>query len=726
MNGETAHYLKSRFFRNLFLSYVLLIVVFVVGYCTWYLVSYRSNVRSAIREAGFQKATAFATGMDRTLLIPQSLCSAMNTSESFRSLHQVMFIEKKTVDSLQLYRALSELTRIKAASGSLDVYSILLGFQEDSRLYAPGTVIALNEPVGMLRTVPWIGISSVAELMGIDHTSNMMLNKQFMIYADAYTGAASGAAKGTVLVLIDLSGLTADLRALPPLIGAAQITYGSQVMYASQNFASELEIFEIESLVLPQLRYRLQLSAQAMALPFPVSALLPIGILAVIGALFMFIAYRYLRRRYRPIGAISQMVSGGEEGARQDDMESIMHGIAELIGERNGYREKMITISPYARQGALHQLLSGSMQGAQMEVLQEEQFWSLRRTYFAVGLVNLAVNAGGEQRLLDARSLAAHACGELSDEERTVVTCPRDAQTLYVVVNSDRREGLGDLFYELLSRISEALDDPAIAVTIGVSAVQTEPERLRSACQEASQALENMLTGGRGSVYFSDIEDSGEENSYYFPKDAQKRIVRDLRESNLDDLDALLDALWDKNIRRAELPPATLRRMVDELYACIAAALREISEKNTTHIRIERVREPATIEEIFAYYRTLLNQAVQAYQQEVADEKGNEALQQEICDYINRNILSPSLSLAGVADHFGVSGKFVGMVCKNAFGKTYLQYVRDCQIQHAVHLLQTTELPLEEIAERCGFTNLLTFRRNFKSAMGMNPSDYRK
>ncbi|MBR2854645.1 MAG: AraC family transcriptional regulator, partial [Clostridia bacterium] len=40
--------------------------------------------------------------------------------------------------------------------------------------------------------------------------------------------------------------------------------------------------------------------------------------------------------------------------------------------------------------------------------------------------------------------------------------------------------------------------------------------------------------------------------------------------------------------------------------------------------------------------------------------------------------------------------------------------------------LQTTDLSLEEISERCGFTNLLTFRRNFKATMGINPSDYRK
>jgi len=165
---------------------------------------------------------------------------------------------------------------------------------------------------------------------------------------------------------------------------------------------------------------------------------------------------------------------------------------------------------------------------------------------------------------------------------------------------------------------------------------------------------------------------------------------------------------------------------VDELHTALSSALRDISEQSTTHIRVERVREPATIEEIFDYYRSLLAEASRTCQSELADPARGEALEQEIRDYIDANVLNPELSLSSVADHFGVSGKFVGSVCKNAYGTTYLQYVRDCRIRHAAHLLESTDLPLEEIALRCGFSNLLTFRRNFKALMNMNPSDFRK
>lgn len=727
--GQRQRYLKSRLFRKLFLSYALIIAVFVAGYCCWYAYSYRENYRNMARESGWQQAYVFTTRVDRHLLTAQALCNAVNSSESVRDLYQQVNIERQTVDSMQLYRTLSELTRVKASSGSLDVYTLLLGFEGDSRLYTPGTVIALDgDAVELPPRMPWVGMTSAAELLSVRGATNIAVNKSYFIYAGAYVGTVGSSTKGVALVLMEPTALTDGVEALRPAFSGIQLNRYSQTLYADGSMDGPGEVIEIESLLGGGLSYRLLLSQSALEAPFGLEAMLPPALFLLLGAAFMVITYRFTRRRYQPIGELTRMVApqSGQQEAR-DEFGGIIRGITDLIGERNGYRERMITISPYASHGALHQLLSGSVRPAQLEVLREEQFWELRRSSFVVGIVNLAISGGAaDQRYLDARALAAHACSECADEERIVVCSPRDAQTLVVVVNSDEGDGLEDVFYDMLHRVNEAIDDPAVSVTIGVSALQTDLERLKAACDEAERALENMLTGGRGSVYFVEGEDGLSGGDYEFPKDAQKRIVRDLTEGNLDDLNAFMDRLWEANFRQAALAPETARQLVDALHNCIGGALRDISEMSTTHIRIQRVREPATIEEIFDYYRTLLAEAVRTCQSEVVNDAGGEALEREICDYIDAHVLSPELSLTAVADHFGVSGKLVGTVCKKRFGKTYLQYVRDCQIHRAVELLQTTECSLEEIAQQCGFTNLLTFRRNFKTVMGMNPSDFRK
>ena len=731
MEGKNENLFRSSFFRKLFLSYVLLILLSLAAFCSWYLYSYNENQRSAVRENARQQATAFATRTDQNLLIAQSLTGAMNSSEILRNMYQAICIEKNTPDSLLLYRSQTELSRVKASSGNLEVYAILLGFEGDTRLFAPGRVIALNEPVHSLPVTPWIEVTNGVKLLGLRGNSNMMLNREFLIYADAYTGGnAHSGPRGLAVVLMELAPLESRAEGLQDLFGSISIRNGAKAIYVSGGKPNPEDVIEVMSLVNGNLSYRFELDPEAFRVPLPMEAMWPLILVALIGLASLFGCYHYLKHRYAPIGAIAQMVTTEEpENAGHGDLNEVLKGISDLIGERNGYREKMITVSPYASHGALHQLLSGNMNEDQVSALQEEQFWFLRWEIYMVGLVNLSAGqekVRSEQQYLDARTLAAHACSALSGEEQLIITCPRDAQNLYVVVNGDQAEPLADLFYTMLQQITEALDDPEIAVTIGVSGAETEPDRLRAACLDASAALENMITGGRGSVYFTEKETEKQDREFFFPKDARAKIVRGLTENRPEDLEKLMDQIWEKNFRKASLSPAAVRQLVDEMHSCISGALREISEKSTTHLRIERLPEPATIEEIFTYYRGILSQTLVTYQKEVAGDRGEDRLQEEICDYINANVLNPDLSLTSVADHFGVSSKMVGTVCRDAFGKTFLQYVRDCQIRKATELLQTTDLPLEDIAEQCGFTNLLTFRRNFKATMGINPSDYRK
>ena len=731
MENKNEKLFRSSFFRRLFLSYVLLILVSIAIFCLWYLYSYRTTSESAARNEARQQATAFATRTDQNLLIAQSLTGAMNSSESLRTMYQSICIEKKTPDSMLLYRSQSELSRIKASSGSLEVYAILLGFEGDKRLFAPGRVIALDEPVRALPVTPWMEVTNAVSLLNLTGNSNMILNREFLVYADAYTGsAAHSSARGIAVVLMELAPLQDRSKELSRRFGRISIRNGAKEIYSCGEKPNPEDMLEIASLVSRNLVYRFELDPAVFRISFPLKAFLPLLIMALIGLMSLYGCYHYLKHRYAPIGAITEMVATEEPGtAARGDLDAVLKGISALIGERNGYREKMITVSPYASHGALHQLISGNINQAQVSALQEEYFWFLRRDTYMVGLVNLAMTGektATEQQFLDARALAAHACAALSDDEYPVVTIPRDARNLYVVANGDRSEKLTDLFYTMLKAIEEAIDNPSVAVTIGVSCPETDLERLRSACLDAAAALDNMITGGRGSVYFAEKEQEDKDRDFWFPKDAQEKIVRALTENQPDKLDQLMDQIWEKNFQKSSLPPDAVRRLVDEMHSCISAALRQISENSTTHLRIERMSEPATIEEIFAYFRSVLNQALITYQAEVAGDEGRSRLQDEICGYINANVLSPDLSLTSVADHFGVSSKMVGTVCRDRFGKTFLQYVRDCQIQHATRLLQTTDLSLEEISEQCGFTNLLTFRRNFKASMGINPSDYRK
>nr|WP_300842213.1 AraC family transcriptional regulator [uncultured Acetatifactor sp.] len=68
----------------------------------------------------------------------------------------------------------------------------------------------------------------------------------------------------------------------------------------------------------------------------------------------------------------------------------------------------------------------------------------------------------------------------------------------------------------------------------------------------------------------------------------------------------------------------------------------------------------------------------------------------------------------------------MSLLCKECFGVTYLQYIQTKRIRKAEELLRERQYTLTEVCAMCGYTNQLTFRRNFKSITGVNPSTYQE
>ncbi|NND96156.1 MAG: helix-turn-helix transcriptional regulator [Pirellulaceae bacterium] len=58
-------------------------------------------------------------------------------------------------------------------------------------------------------------------------------------------------------------------------------------------------------------------------------------------------------------------------------------------------------------------------------------------------------------------------------------------------------------------------------------------------------------------------------------------------------------------------------------------------------------------------------------------------------------------------------------------GQTWLQHIRQLAIGHAMARLVETDLPIASVAFECGFNDLSTFYRQFKSQVGMSPAAYR-
>jgi transcriptional regulator GlxA family with amidase domain len=63
---------------------------------------------------------------------------------------------------------------------------------------------------------------------------------------------------------------------------------------------------------------------------------------------------------------------------------------------------------------------------------------------------------------------------------------------------------------------------------------------------------------------------------------------------------------------------------------------------------------------------------------------------------------------------------------RDAAGTTPLQWLLRQRILHAQRLLETTDLPVEVIAERCGFGSATVLRTHFRRLVDTSPMSYRR
>ena len=82
--------------------------------------------------------------------------------------------------------------------------------------------------------------------------------------------------------------------------------------------------------------------------------------------------------------------------------------------------------------------------------------------------------------------------------------------------------------------------------------------------------------------------------------------------------------------------------------------------------------------------------------------------------------------LRDAAARIGYDYAYISKTFKRKVGISFRQYINNLRIIESKRLLKATVQGIEEIAEKCGFSSLRTFDREFREQTGITPSEYRK
>jgi AraC-like DNA-binding protein len=97
----------------------------------------------------------------------------------------------------------------------------------------------------------------------------------------------------------------------------------------------------------------------------------------------------------------------------------------------------------------------------------------------------------------------------------------------------------------------------------------------------------------------------------------------------------------------------------------------------------------------------------------------------EIASYIQRHY-KQRLSLEDTAARFFISPAYLSRIFLKLTGLHFSEYIRVVRIRESQHLLRTTKLKVQAIAEQVGFEHISHFNKTFKKIAGVSPLHYRE
>ncbi|MBO2944391.1 helix-turn-helix domain-containing protein [Paenibacillus sp. F411] len=281
------------------------------------------------------------------------------------------------------------------------------------------------------------------------------------------------------------------------------------------------------------------------------------------------------------------------------------------------------------------------------------------------------------------------------------------------------------LWQELYSAYSEKNDIP---LTVGIGYAYRDLTELSKSFLEATTALQyKSIKGARQMIFFQEI-DTAAASSQSYPKAQLDVLEQALRQRNADKSMVAAAALMQtmkaecRTLLAAkyycfDIVHLFSRAMTDAVPSAVAYDYPDVLSltRNNTLEELEQ--------SVLRMCRDVCAQMEQLQQQE---EEGAKPLEQLMLDYIHQQYNDYQFSVKQMAEHFSVSTVYLGKYFKEKTGSTVLEYTNKLRIEKAKDILRTTDIPLQDIVNQVGYSDVSSFIRKFKQLVSMTPGEYRK
>lgn len=263
-------------------------------------------------------------------------------------------------------------------------------------------------------------------------------------------------------------------------------------------------------------------------------------------------------------------------------------------------------------------------------------------------------------------------------------------------------------------------------VTLGIGRVYNTVTSLGKSYIEAHAAIDYRLIKGNNTwiCYNSAFENGSSADSY--PQQIIAKYLEALRAWDI----VLIDSSLSQLVEYVCSHSLSLQQVkcicfdITSAFLRQAHALGSLSNSFYSMMDVFSIAEYSSIAELvrkIQKYALAIRQHITEHNNS-ADAK----LLQQVYDCLRQNVSNSQFSLSSLAEYTGLSVQTIRRKFKDATGQTLNAYFTLLRIEQAKLLLETTEQPLQTVCDECGYVDVSSFIRLFKSEVGMSPGKFRE
>ncbi|HNX62395.1 MAG TPA: AraC family transcriptional regulator [Candidatus Limiplasma sp.] len=301
-----------------------------------------------------------------------------------------------------------------------------------------------------------------------------------------------------------------------------------------------------------------------------------------------------------------------------------------------------------------------------------------------------------------------------------------DEKTLAWILFNLEKEEINDLYRRFCHALPTNLQQRLFAfgggaITQSLSKITRSYEQARTAMLVQPETTAETYPG----IYWMDNIPG--KLQYFLPNDIHNSLIEALHQGDGEAVTQILDELFRVNFRERPIPYQLHGIFISELLSVAMSCLPMLTSKarlsdEAMMERIEKISAAQPQEQQTLIYKLFNDLAKSA--KDGTNEAGKQLIQQ-VTQYLKTHFQECDLSLTSISDNFGVNISSLSTAFKQQTGKNLSSYLEDLRILEAQHLLRTTNLTINQIAEKVGYPSANTFCRAFRRNTGYNTSTYK-